>query len=75
MRQVADGLLQVLSRGPDTPPLLPAGIGAFLAVQAGRRLGLEVLGAEPVWRGIAPAALPAGAAAALLARRLQGSRP
>jgi hypothetical protein len=77
VQQVADGLLQVLSRQTDVPalPLLPAGIGAFLAAEVGRRLGLTVLDPESVWRGGALAALPASAVAALMARHLQGRRP
>lgn len=73
--QVVDGLLQVLSRQPAPPPaLLAAGVGAFLAAEAGRRSGLAVLDPRPAWRGMAAAALPAGAAAALLARSLLESR-
>jgi probable H4MPT-linked C1 transfer pathway protein len=57
------------------PPLAPAGVGAFLAAEAGRRLGLPVLEERAVARGQAVHALPALAAAALLAGRLAGGAP
>jgi hypothetical protein len=57
------------------PPLAPAGVGAFLAAEAGRRLGLRVLEEGAVARGQAVHALPALAAAALLAGRLTGGAP
>lgn len=77
LRQVTDGLLQVLSRQPDaySLPVAPAGAGAFLAAEAGQRLGLSVLEPDEVWRGVEHVALPAGAVAALLARRLAAGLP
>lgn len=74
--QVADGLQQVLSRHPgDAAPVLPAGVGAFLAAEAGRRLGLATVDAAFPWREAGSAALPASAVAVLLAGHLGHLRP
>jgi len=72
LQQIADGLLQVLSRlgGVQDIPVAVAGVGSSLAAEVTRRLGLEVLEAGRVWSGVEPSALPASAAAWLLARRL-----
>ena len=76
VQQVSDGLLQVLSRleGAYGLPLAVAGAGAFLATEVGCRLGLAVLEPEPLWGGVGSVALPASAAACLLAQRLQEER-
>ncbi|MHB0980169.1 MAG: hydantoinase/oxoprolinase family protein [Thermoleophilia bacterium] len=72
LHQISEGLLQVLSRLEDARnlPLVAAGAGSFLAVEVGRRLGLRVLEPGELWPGVGPTALPAAAAACLLARRL-----
>lgn len=72
LHQIAQGLLQVLSRleGAHNLPLVVAGAGSFLAVEVGRRLGLGVLEPGELWPGVGSTALPAAAAACLLARRL-----
>ena len=68
LQVVGEGLLQVLSRwdGPAPPPLAPAGVGAFIAVEVAGRLGLEVLPAGSIWSEEG-ATLPATAVAHLLA--------
>jgi len=70
LRRVSDGLLQVLSRSDDAggAPLAPAGVGAFIAAEVGRRLGRPVLDPEELWEGGGDV-LPAAAAAWLLAER------
>lgn len=72
LHQVSDGLMQVLSRldGAYGIPVAVAGTGSFLATEVGGRLGLEVLEPEQVCSGVGPAALPASAAAYLLAQKL-----
>ncbi|MFH0916382.1 MAG: hydantoinase/oxoprolinase family protein [bacterium] len=76
LAHVSDGLLQVLSRleGAYGMPLVPAGAGAFVAIEAGRRLGLEVLEPELPGGSLSSGVLPAVAAACLLARRLEAGR-
>ena len=71
VRRVTDGLLQVLSRQEYGYglPLAPAGVGGFLAAAAGARLRVTVLDAGALRRE-AGAALPAAAAALLMAARL-----
>jgi len=68
---VGDGLVQVLSRQEYGYglPVVTAGVGAFVAGAAARRLHLEVLDGRVLWGG-AGAALPAVAAAELIAARL-----
>ncbi|HML55043.1 MAG TPA: hydantoinase/oxoprolinase family protein [Solidesulfovibrio magneticus] len=70
---IAEGLLQVLSAQdtPIRPPLLPAGSGAFLVRELGRRLGMAVLDPLTPPDPAALAVLPALAAASLLADRLE----
>lgn len=66
LRQVCDGILQVLSRHPGiTPAVIPAGLGAFLARAAADRLGLGVKESEPL-KGEAGIVAPAVAVAYLL---------
>lgn len=70
VREVVDALAEVLSRLPRhlrRAPVLAAGAGAFIAEEAARRLALPVLGDAGSWRGFDAVALPAAAAAALLA--------
>lgn len=76
LQQVSDGLLQVLSRLKDAYdlPVAVAGAGSFLAAEVAQRLGLEVLRLEDLGRGAGAVALPAWAAAVLLAERLRGQR-
>ncbi len=74
LHQITVGLLQVLSRleGANDLPLVVAGAGSFLAVDVGRRLGLGVIEPAEMLPGMGSTALPAAAAALLLARRLEG---
>ena len=74
VQQLTDALCQVLSglEGGYQMPLAAAGAGAFLAVEAGRRLGLTVLDLGTEWGEAAATALPARAAAHLLAQSLDG---
>jgi uncharacterized hydantoinase/oxoprolinase family protein len=74
VRQVCDGLFQVLSRvgALGDASLLPVGVGAFIAVEAGRRLGLSVLDREGL-RSSGGDALPAAAVAWLVAEETRGS--
>ena len=71
LRQISEGLLQVLSRLDNAYeiPVVVAGAGSFVAAEVGRRLGLGVLGPEHVPGGVGCTALPALAAACLLAGR------
>ncbi len=77
LHQIAEGLLQVFSRLEDARdlPLVVAGVGSFLAVEVGRRLELGVLEPGEMLPGVGSTALPAAAAACLLARRLGERRP
>jgi probable H4MPT-linked C1 transfer pathway protein len=70
---IAEAALQVLSaRNWQTPPpLLAAGTGAFLAEEVGRRLGLRVRRPLVPDAPLSLAALPALAAASLLAEQLE----
>ncbi len=72
LHRISDGLLQVLSRLEEAHdlPLVVAGAGSFLAVEVGRRLGIEVRELGELWAGAGSTALPAAAAACLLAREL-----
>jgi len=73
VRQVADGLAEVLSGLPPehaASPVVAVGAGAFVAVEAARRVGLPVFDGAAV--GVpALAAFPAAAAAALLVEDLR----
>lgn len=71
LRLLSDGLVQVLSRQQYGYglPVVTAGAGAFLAAAAAERLHLSVLDGRTLWGG-AGAALPAVAAAELIAARL-----
>lgn len=70
LQVISAGLLQVRSRAdlPPDAPVAPAGAGAFLAEEVAARLGLRVIPAGSVW-GSEGVALPAAAAACLLASR------
>lgn len=72
LQQLTDALCQVLSGLEDgyRMPLAVAGAGAFLAEEAGRRLGLTILDPAQEWGEAAITALPARAAAELLARKI-----
>jgi hypothetical protein len=67
VEQIGDGLRQVLSRVPGGRSLsaLAAGSGAFLALEAGRRLGLTVSDLGENWGAAGSAAAPSLAAARL----------
>ena len=73
LQVIGEGLLQVVSRweGPEEPRIAAAGAGAFVAAEVAGRLGLDVVPAASTWAG-AGVALPAAAAAWLLAERLTG---
>ncbi len=77
LQQLTEALCQVLSRLEDgcRMPLAAAGAGAFLAVEAGRRLGIDVLDLAREWGVEVTAALPAQAAAYLLARKFDEESP
>lgn len=74
LQQLTRALCQVLSglENGYQMPLAPAGAGSFLAVETARRLGLEVLDQGAEWREEGAAALPARAAAFLLAQKIDG---
>ena len=83
LQVVSEGLLQVMSRwdapaeaslAPAEALVAPAGVGAFLAAEAAARLGLAVLPAGSIW-GDEAVALPAAAAACLLAASPEVARP
>jgi hypothetical protein len=67
--QVGEGIRQVLSRIPGgrSLPALAAGSGAFLALEAGRRLGLNISDLGATWGDTGSAAAPSLAAAVLFA--------
>lgn len=71
LQQLSEALCQVLSRLEQgyQMPLAVAGAGAFLAAEAGQRLKITVLDLVKEWGAKATAALPAQAAAYLLARK------
>ena len=72
--QVGQGIAEVLSglsQARDLP-LLALGLGAFLAREAARRLGLRVLDFDKSWGRAASIAAPSWAAAHLLAQQLAG---
>lgn len=73
VQQVTEALHQVVSiqEGGYRVPLVTAGAGAFVAAEAGVRLGMKVLDAEAHWGVEATVALPAQAVAYLLARRFE----
>lgn len=73
LQQISEALLQVLSRLENAYriPLVTAGVGSFLAEEVGRRLGLEILAPGRLWGDGGFSALPATAAACLLARTLE----
>ena len=73
VEQIAQGVLQVLSRLADRGdlPLVATGAGAFLAVEAGQRLELRVVDLTAEWGRERAAVAPSLAAAYLLAERLE----
>ncbi|MFQ6090376.1 MAG: hydantoinase/oxoprolinase family protein, partial [Candidatus Bipolaricaulia bacterium] len=73
VQQISEALLQILSRlkGGYQLPLIATGMGRFLALESGRRLGLTVLDLEPEWGGEIAAMTPCLAVAYLLAERLE----
>lgn len=74
VEQISQGIAQVVSGLGEHRelPLLPLGLGAFLAQEAGRRLGLRVLDFDPSWDRDASIAAPSWAVANLLAQQLTG---
>ena len=77
LQQLIEALCQVLSRIDNgyQMPLAVAGAGAFLAAEAGTHLGITVLDLAKEWGVKATAALPAQAAAYLLARKFDEENP
>jgi probable H4MPT-linked C1 transfer pathway protein len=73
LHQVGGALEQVLSRlaSHRELPLVTMGLGAFLAAEVGRRLGLMVFDLEACWGREASVVAPCLAAAHLLAERLE----
>jgi len=76
LQQVAEGLLQVLSRLKDgyRLPLVVAGSGSYLCEEIGRRLGLTILDLGKEWSEKTLSALPSLSVAHLLAEQLDGQR-
>jgi len=76
VEQVTEGLAQVLAHfgRSDQVPLVAAGVGSFVAAEAGRRLGLGVIQAEELLGETVSRALPASAVARLLAKELAQGR-
>jgi uncharacterized hydantoinase/oxoprolinase family protein len=74
LQQLTDALCRVLSglENGYRMPLVVAGAGAFLAAEAGRRLGVAVLDPGLEWGREIATALPAQAAAYLLAQKIDG---
>lgn len=84
LRQIEDGLSQVLARLADHPPtgnrgrdlpVVAVGSGAFLAAAAARRLGLTVLDLRAEWWCKGTEVAPCLAAAHLLAEQLRVKAP
>jgi len=74
IQQLTDALCQVLSMLDNgyRMPMAVAGAGTFLAAEAGRRLGLKILDLGLEWGEEGVTALPARAAAYLLAQKIDG---
>jgi hypothetical protein len=74
--QIGRGLLQVLSRlgGRQDLPILAVGMGASLAEEVARRLGLAPSGAAAGWDPAVAAVAPSWAASRLLAEQLEARR-
>ncbi len=74
VEQITRGIAQVISGLSEHKdlPLLPLGLGAFLAQEAGRRLGLRVLDFAASWGRDASIGAPSWAVANLLAQQLTG---
>jgi probable H4MPT-linked C1 transfer pathway protein len=72
LNQLTDALCKVLSglENGYQMPLAVAGAGTFLAVEGGRRLGITILDLGREWGEDAVTALPATAAAYLLAQKI-----
>jgi uncharacterized hydantoinase/oxoprolinase family protein len=76
IQQISDSVLQVLSRLPrhNDLPMIALGTGKFLAVEAGRRLGMDVQELATISTSQVSAVAPCLAAAYLLAGQLEGKR-
>ena len=74
LQQLTDALRQVLSglENGYQMPLAVAGAGTFLAAELGRRVGMTILDLGREWGEEAATALPAMAAAYLLAEKIAG---
>ena len=73
LAQISAAMLQVRSRFADRAdwPVVAMGSGAFMAVEAGRRLGLTVLDQAAQWGREASAVAPCVAVAQLLAEQIE----
>lgn len=71
VQQITEALFQVLSRmeGDYRPPLISTGLGRFLGVESGRRLGLTIIDLADEWGPEMAAVTPSLAVAHLLAER------
>jgi probable H4MPT-linked C1 transfer pathway protein len=76
IQQISEAILQVLSRLPshDDLPIIALGFGKFLAVEAGRRLGMEVHDLASIGSSKVSAVAPCLAAAYLLADQLEAEQ-
>lgn len=77
IRQIRDGLSQVLSRLPllRKRPVIVAGAGAFLGLAAAKSMDLEVFDLACNWKQEELAVVPCMAAAHLLAEHLKSGSP
>ncbi len=73
LRQIVEAMGRVLSRSDSHLglPVIAVGLGAFLAIEAGRQLGLTLVTLESGWGGELSAAAPSVAVAQLLAREME----
>jgi (4-(4-[2-(gamma-L-glutamylamino)ethyl]phenoxymethyl)furan-2-yl)methanamine synthase len=76
IQQISDAVLQVLSRLPrhDGLPIIALGSGKFLAVEAGRRLGMDLQELTSIAESQVSAVAPCLAAAYLLAGQLEAEQ-
>jgi (4-(4-[2-(gamma-L-glutamylamino)ethyl]phenoxymethyl)furan-2-yl)methanamine synthase len=76
VRQVREGLNQVLTRVPGLRPypVIVVGAGAFLGLAAAKSLDLKIADLGDTWSGEELAVIPCVAAAHLLARQLRDER-
>ena len=72
VRQICEGVEQVLSRSPlfRRLPVVVLGVGAFLGSAAAKKIGLEVIDLESRWGRDKLSVVPCLAAASLLAERM-----